>query len=144
MPYQQLSFRPIISALRQVGKRLTMERIIRSPVLEFIFQAAADFNAIFRRDGDIAAVEETVEIATKKEAVVDGMRTAFIKGLDMSCLEGRKRMFLGNSAGATIGVGDEYPKRALTEARMDKDVLSVSGSFFDSLFRPRTRQAGEP
>ena len=100
MPYQQLSFRPIISALRQVGKRLTMERIIRSPVLEFIFQAAADFNAIFRRDSDIAAVEEAVEIATKKEAVVDGMRTAFIKGLDMGRLEGRKRMFLCYSAGA--------------------------------------------
>ena len=46
-------------------ERFVLERIIRPAVFELFFQAAADFDLIFGRDRDVAAVEESVEIAPK-------------------------------------------------------------------------------
>jgi hypothetical protein len=39
-----------------------MERIIRPAVFELFLQAAADFDPVFRRDGEISSVEETMKV----------------------------------------------------------------------------------
>ena len=88
-----------------MAQELAVEWIIRPTVFEFFFEAAADLNAIFGRDGHITAVEKAVEIAPQKEAIVHRMGTAFVKRLDMGGFKGRQGMFLCYRTCAVVGIG---------------------------------------
>ena len=67
----------------------SMKWIIRPAVFEFFFEAAADLDAVFGRDRYITAVEEAMEIAPQKEAIIDSVRAALVKRLDMGGFERR-------------------------------------------------------
>ena len=90
-----------------MAQGLAVEWIIRPAVLEFFFEAAADFDTIFGCDGYIAAVEEAVEIAAKEDAVVYGVRPALVKRLDVGGFERREGMLLRDCAGSEVGIRNE-------------------------------------
>jgi len=121
------------------------EGIIRPTVFEFFFQAAADFDLIFRSNRNVAAVEEAMEIAPKEEAVVHCMRSRLIEGLDVGGFEGGQRMLLRDRAGTVISIRDHDPEGPLAEARSDEHFFSISSLLIDPLLGNHiTRQLSQP
>ena len=51
--------------------------VVIAAVVEFFFDAAADFDVQVRGDGDVAFVEQGVEIAAEEKAVADEVLAAF-------------------------------------------------------------------
>ena len=87
MPCKHLFERAVVRSSWDVGEPLAVDRIIRSAIFELIFKAAADLDAIFRSYGNIAAVEEAMEIAPKEQAVVYSVGAAFVIRLNVGGLE---------------------------------------------------------
>jgi len=107
-----------------------MKGIIISAILKFFLKAATDFDAVVGGNSDVATVEKPVDIASKQQAVMDGMRAALSIRLDMGGFESRKRMLFGNRAGASVGIRDRDLEGALTQARPDGRLFAVAGAFF--------------
>ena len=116
-----------------MAQGFAVEWIIRPAVFEFFFEAAADLDLVFGRDRNIAAVEETMEIAPKEQAVVDGMRPAFVKGLDVCGFESRQGMFLCYRACTMVGIGNHDPESPLAEARANEHLFSISSQILHPL-----------
>ena len=51
--------------------------VVVAAVLKLFFDAAADFDVHVRGDGDVAFVEQGVEIAAEEQAVADEVLAAF-------------------------------------------------------------------
>jgi hypothetical protein len=47
------------------------------PVLEILFDVFADLEPVFRRDGDVPAVEQRVQVAAQQDAVIRFVRPLF-------------------------------------------------------------------
>ncbi len=89
---------------------VSVKWIVCPPVLEIVFESAAYFDPIFRCDGDVAAVEEAMEIASEQEAVIHRVGAAFIEWLDVGGLESGQRMFIRTGyreAVVSTGIWDE-------------------------------------
>jgi hypothetical protein len=113
-----------------MAQGLAMEWIIRPAIFEFVFEATADFNAIFRGNGDIAAVEEAVEIAAKEDAVVYGVRPALVKRLDVGGFERREGMLLCYRTCTEVGIRYKDAESPLAQARRDRGLFPITGSIF--------------
>jgi len=117
-----------------MAQGLAVEWIIRPAVFEFFFEAAANLDAVFRRDGDIASVKEAMEITSQKKTVVHGVRPALVKRLDVGCFESREGMLLRDCAGTVVGIRDHYPESPLPQARSYEYFISISSRIINPLF----------
>ena len=106
MPQEKLLRWIIISGLRQMVELISIERIIIAAVFKFVTEAAADFDAVVRGHRDIAAVEESVDVATEQKAVIDFMWAAISVRFNVGGLEGGQRMLLRNSTCAAVSIRD--------------------------------------
>jgi hypothetical protein len=66
-----------------------MQSVVVAPVLELLLDAAADLEPQIRGHGDVAAVEEAVDVTPEQQAVRDVVRAAFGIGSDMRSIERR-------------------------------------------------------
>jgi len=108
---------------------MPMERIIRPAIFELFLKTATDFDAIFRSDSNIAAIEQAVEVAPQEQAVVHGVRPALVKRLDMGSLERGEGMLFCNRAGTVICIRNKDAKSALSQAGRDRGFFTVSSPF---------------
>lgn len=112
-----------------MAQGLAVKGIIRPAVLIFFLEAAADFNATFRGNGDIAPVEETMEIAPQKEAVVHHVCPALVERPDMGGFERRQGMLFSYRTGAVISIRYEDSERPLTKAWPNCGFLAIACLF---------------
>ena len=87
-----------------MAQRLSVERIIRPAVFEFLLEAAADLDTIFGSNSDIATVKEAMEIATQEQAIVYGMRAALVERPDVGGFERWEGMLLRDCASTVVGI----------------------------------------
>lgn len=110
MPDQELPVRLFVRRQGQMVQCPAMERIIRPAVGEFLLEPAAYLDLVFRRDRDIASIEQAVEIAPQQEAVLYGMRAVLGERLDVGGFESGQGMFRGNGAGTFVSVRYQNPE----------------------------------
>jgi len=106
---------------------VTVEREVRFAVFEIVLQLATHPEAMVGSDGDVAAVEEAVDIGSEKEAVIDSMCSAVSDGSNVGRLQYREGLLLRDRAPALVGVRDQDPEGTLAEARTDKDRFTEHG-----------------
>ena len=80
-----------------------MKRVVRASVCEVLTKPSPDFEPEVRCDGDIALIEQAMEICPQKETVRNFMRTVETIRFDVRGFEYRKRMLLGDGAAAVVG-----------------------------------------
>src|SRR6267378_1604689 len=97
------------------------EGIVIASVLELLADASADLQPVLRRNGDVTAIEERVQVGAKQQAVRDLVLAAVGVRTDVRRLEDGQRPLAGDGASALIRVGHEDPERALAETRADGD-----------------------
>ena len=90
--------------------------VVIAAVIELFFDAAAYFDVHGRGDGDVAFVEQCVEVAPEKQAIADEVLAAFGVGLDVRGIEGGESAFVGHGAAAFVGVRDQHAEGALAQA----------------------------
>ena len=84
-------------------------------VVEVFFEAAADADLAVRRDGDVAAVEERVNVGAQEQAVVDAVRSVAGDRADVCCLQDGQRLLVRDRAAAFVGLHDQRLERALPQ-----------------------------
>ena len=99
--------------------------VVVAAVFEFFFDAAADFDVHVRGDGDVAFVEQGVEIAAEEQAVAYEVFAAFGVGLDVGGVEGGEGFLAGHGAAALVGVRDQHAERALAQTGEREDGRAV-------------------
>jgi len=65
MPDEVIAARVVGRNRRKVVKKVTVERVVRSPILVFLFQPGANLNTKIGRYGYIAPIKKPVQIASK-------------------------------------------------------------------------------
>lgn len=85
-------------------KRLSVEWIIGSAVLEFLLEAAADFDSQLWSNGYITFIKKPMHIAAQQKPIEDFIGAAFGKRFDMGSFKNRKSVLLCDCAGAAVGI----------------------------------------
>lgn len=62
MPFQELSRWTCARIFRQHGKRLAVEGVVMSTVLEFFFDSTAHLDFVVESHGQVALVKEIVQV----------------------------------------------------------------------------------
>jgi len=114
VPLEELQVRPSIGSLGKPDP-VAGEWVIRLAVLEVLFELVADEEAVVWSDGDVAAVEEPMDVGAEEKPVVDTMLTSLADRANVRSLEDRESLLLRYRAAAFIGVGDNDPKASLAE-----------------------------
>lgn len=94
-------------------------------VFEFLLYAAADFDVQVRGDGDVAFVEQGVEIAAEEKAISDEVLAAFGVGPYVRGIERWESSLVGHGAAALVGVRDQHAEGALAQAGESEDGRAV-------------------
>lgn len=71
VPFQEFLGGPGAAVNREHCERTTVKGVVVPAVVEFLADPPADLDAVIERDGEVALVEEIVEIGAKEEAVAD-------------------------------------------------------------------------
>lgn len=85
-----------------------MVAVVVAAVVELLLDAAADFDMHRGGDGDVAFVEQGVEIAAEEQPVADEVLAAFGVGLDVCGIERGEGALVGHGAAAIVGIRDQY------------------------------------
>ena len=85
-----------------------MVAVVVTAVVEFFFDAAADFDVHVGGDGDVAFVEQGVEVAAEEEAIANEVLSAFGVGLDMCGIERGEGALVGHGTAAFVGICHQY------------------------------------
>ena len=93
---------------------LSPQRIVGPTVFKVDLQSAADFEAVVACDGDVALIEEPVDIRPQEQPVRYPVFAALRVGADVGRFEGGQRVLAGDRAGATVSLDDADPKDPLT------------------------------
>lgn len=133
MPNKRFLERLVLKVLWEVSQTVPMIWVISSPILEFLLEAATDLDSVLRRDCNIPAIEEAVEIASEEDAVIHRVRAVLIVWSDMGSLERRERMLLSDRTGAAVGVRNKYSECSLPQSRLYRCFFTVARTF---LFDP--------
>src|ERR1700686_479385 len=89
--------------------------VVFNAVLEFFFNPAAYFQAIFGRDGDIAPVKQCVHILAKQNSVRHGIGSTFAIRFDMRRIKYVQDRRTGEGASSLVGVSDEHAEGTLSQ-----------------------------
>ena len=124
------------------------ELVVDLTVLVFTGEPGAHAEAVVRCDGDVAPVEQAVEVGTKEEAVRDVVRTTGGIRNDVGSLQGGERV-LARDGALLVGALDGKPERALAEPGTDRPlgpvagalVLGEQGALFSPGWLPDEREA---
>lgn len=65
----------------------TVQRVVVPAVLELLLDPPADLEPQLRRHGDVAAIEEAVDVAPEQQAIRDLVHATFGVGADMRSVE---------------------------------------------------------
>ena len=103
-----------------------MQGVVVASVLELLTDTTAHLEARVRRDRHIPAVEESMQVASQEEAILDAMGSARGIRLDVSCLQHRKSPLPRRGAPPLIRVGDEDTERSLAKVRQHQRRRSVA------------------
>lgn len=128
MPLDQLR----IGFFDQVSRReylLPVEWVVGSAVVVVVLEAATDLEMMMAGDGNVALVEEAVNVGTQEQAVGDGVLPSFGVGFDMGGLKHGQGMLVGDGTGSLVGIGDTDPEAALAKARAGENGFSVTFAF---------------
>ena len=82
--------------------------VVVAAVVELFFDAAADLDMHRRGDGDVAFVEQGVEVAAEEKAITDEVLAAFGVGLDVCGIERGEGSLVGHGAAALVGICDQH------------------------------------
>lgn len=115
MPLQRL---PVRLADRVSGHPdlLVVEGHVGLAVVEVGFQAAADEEAAIGSDGDVALVEEAVDVGSEEEPVVEAVLASLSDGADVGGVQDGEGFFSGDGAAALVVVGYQDAEGALAQA----------------------------
>jgi hypothetical protein len=77
---------------------------------ELFLEALADEEAVVGIDGQVASIEEGVEIRAKEKSVANLMPSPVCVGPDVGGLENRKGLLFGHRAPTAIGIQHGHPE----------------------------------
>ena len=129
MPLQILTVRRQIST-RGPSKVSRLENVVVPAIFELFTDAAADPYDHFRRDRQVPAIEESMEVLSQEETIRDIVRSALAERLDVGGFQRGKGSFASDRATSVIGVGDDEAEGPLTEAGSHKDGSAIALSVF--------------
>ncbi len=78
------------------------------------------------RDGDVALVEESVDVRTEEQAVGDPVHSAKVVRADMSGVERGKGMLPSDRTGPAIGIENAGPENSLANSGPDQLGITIS------------------
>lgn len=82
-------------------------------ILEFFPDAAAHPNAVVRSHGNVAKVEEIMQVGAQQETISNLMRASLRVGTNVSGFESGQCFLARNRTATRIGIGYLYSKRPL-------------------------------
>ena len=103
-----------------------MKQVVLLAVVEFLVDPPTDFDAVVRRDGEVATVEQPVEIAAQKKSIVDAVPTFGRIGPDMRCLKNRKNLLPGDGTPALVRVCNQNAEGSLAQSRAHLDRIPIA------------------
>ena len=128
-PYQNatLEIRGLVWQSELFGSqiRVAIQTEVLFAVIEVIFKFAAGSKLVVWRDGNVALVEQPMNVGPEKQAVVDAMLAFFGYWLDVSSFKCGKGFFTGDCASAMVSVCYQDSERTLTETLSELTRLST-------------------
>jgi len=100
--------------------------VVAPPIVVVAAQTRAHFETELGCDGEVASVEEPMEICSEQESIANIMRTVVGIRADVRRLEGGKRMLFSDGAGARVRVKNCNAKRGLSETRLHHARVAVT------------------
>ena len=82
----------------------TVKRIVRAAVAIVLLQPWTDLEPALRRDRDVTSIEERVEVAPKKDPVLNAMRALMCERADVCRFQHRQYPFSGDRAASFVRV----------------------------------------
>src|SRR3569623_2113165 len=95
---------------------MPLHRIVVRAVVKIRFQPLANGKLILIGHGDIAKIEQTMDVGSQQQSVGYLVLATLPVRSDVSSVEIRQRLFARNRATTVIGVGDSQSKCALPES----------------------------
>jgi len=116
MPFQRRIVRPLFRRIRDLYGAI-VQVIVDHTIVELVPDLRTDTESKVRRHGDVALIEEPMDIAPHKDAVLHLVRLELRKRAYVGRVERRQRFLAGDRAAAAIRVHDHERERALSQTR---------------------------
>ena len=109
MPIQLLRRRP---ESRITGQQncLALQGVILLAVIEFVLEATADLNVEVRRDGEVATVEQRMDILSQQQSVAWVVTPTVSIGSNVGSIEHMQHMGIGEGALTLIDICHDAPE----------------------------------
>jgi hypothetical protein len=127
MPCERIGRRPTRDLFWQ-SKWFSVKRVIVTPVLELLADSPTHLDFAGRSHGHVPPIEESMEIRSQQETIVDAMFSALLVRSDVRSLEDRKSSLTGDRATPIVDIRHQNSERALTETRLHKNRSAESRS----------------
>lgn len=127
MPEQRLR-RGTVGRLPRQPDLGAVQRVVIPPVLELLLDPPTDLEVIVRSDGDVAGVEQLVDVGAEEDAVGERMLLHVAIIADMRRFQSGKRLLIRDGAAASVRVENSDAKAPLPEAGTDERRLAVTGA----------------
>src|SRR6478609_133094 len=114
VPDQGARMRTLVNVLWRADL-LAVKGVVVLPVIKLLPDAPADLEVMLGRYRHVTGVEQTVDVATKEEAVLRLMVTAFTVGSDVRGLQGRQCPLAGDRAAPIVNVCHQNAECTLSE-----------------------------
>jgi hypothetical protein len=83
-----------------------MKGIVCAAIFELLPDLLAHFDSKLGCDGNIAEIEEFMQVGSKKQSICGSVWTRLGKRLDMGGFQSRKRPLAGDGTSTSIGICD--------------------------------------
>lgn len=107
-----------------------MEWVVAPSVVVFIAQARTNLQTKIRGHGDVAGVEQSMEIGPEQEPVSNFMRPIVSVLADVGSFKGGKRVLFGDGTRASVRIEDDDAERGLPKARLHQARVAIAGTAF--------------
>jgi hypothetical protein len=116
MPYQGRIVRPLFRHIRY-RYRSIVQVIVDQAVVKSVPDLWTDSESKIRRHGDIALIEETMDIAAHQDAILHLVRLELGEGTYVGRIECWQRFLTGDRAATPVRLCDHHPERTLPQPR---------------------------
>lgn len=105
---------------------MSMERIVRPAILEVFSKSCTDFQLVIGCHGDVARVEEPMNVRAKQQTIGGFMRAFGSERFDVRSFERRQRVLARHGASSIVHVGHNHSESPLSESRSHECRIAVT------------------
>ena len=118
------------------GHAGTVQGVVAVAVVVIEFQPRTHFDSVLWRDGDVALIEQSVQVGPEENPVADFMWAVLRIWLEMGRFQRRQGMLVRYGAGSGIGIHHCHTEDTLAEARLSQLWRPVAWGLFTNQGQP--------